>query len=171
LTTGVAQLSLRQQRKFMPGRHPTSHAMRIFLGACCLLSACGTVPDARGIVQYQVQGDAIMKPLTATPGDPARGRIVVAGRDGNCLLCHAIPETGERFMGNVAPPLSRVATRLTNGQLRLRVVDPTRINREVAMPAYYRTDALDGVADAYRAKPILTAQQIEDVVAYLSTLR
>jgi sulfur-oxidizing protein SoxX len=73
-------------------------------------------------------------------------------------------------MGSVAPALSRVATRLTDGQLRLRVVDPTRVNREVAMPAYYRIDALDGVAESYRAKPILTAQQVEDVVAYLLTL-
>jgi sulfur-oxidizing protein SoxX len=150
--------------------HPKSHAVRIFLGACCLLCSCATLRDDEGIVQYQVQGDAIVKPLTSTPGDPARGRIVVAGRDGNCLLCHAIPETGERFMGNVAPPLSRVATRLTDGQVRLRIVDPTRVNRDVAMPAYYRIDALDGVAEPYRAKPILTAQQIEDVVAYLLTL-
>jgi sulfur-oxidizing protein SoxX len=150
--------------------YPKSHAVRIFLSACCLLCSCATVSDDQGILQYQVQGDAIVKPLTSTPADPARGRIFVSGRDGNCLLCHAIPETGERFMGNVGPPLSHVATRLTDGQLRLRVVDPTRVNREVAMPAYYRIDALDGVAESYRGKPLLTAQQVEDVVAYLLTL-
>jgi len=74
-------------------------------------------------------------------------------------------------MGNVAPPLSRVATRLSEGQLRLRVVDPTRVNRDVVMPAYYRVHDPHGVAEPYRGKPILTAQQVEDVVAYLLTLR
>jgi sulfur-oxidizing protein SoxX len=122
-------------------------------------------------VPYVVQGDAIPKPLTAVPGEPARGREVVTGRDANCLLCHSIPETGERFMGNVAPSLSGVGTRLTPGQLRLRVVDPTRLNPEVAMPAYYRTHGLDRVMAPYRGKPVLTAQQVEDVVAYLGTLR
>jgi sulfur-oxidizing protein SoxX len=124
-----------------------------------------------GTVPYVVQGDAIPKPLTTVPGEPARGREVVTGRDANCLLCHSIPETGERFMGNVAPSLSGVGARLTAGQIRLRVVDPTRLNPEVAMPAYYRTHGLDRVMEPYRGKPVLTAQQVEDVVAYLGTLR
>ena len=132
-------------------------------------AACAT-PSA-GTLSYRVTGDAIAEPLTAGRGDPVRGREVVTGRDGNCLLCHAIAETGERFMGNVAPPLSGVGARLTPGQIRLRVADPTRIKPDVAMPAYYRTQGLDTVSQPYRDKPILTAQQIEDVVAYLSTLR
>ena len=111
------------------------------------------------------------KPLTAIPGDPKRGREIVAGRDANCLFCHAIPETGERFMGNIGPPLSGVASRLTAGQIRLRIVDPTLVNRDAVMPAYYRTEALNEVAQAYRDKPVLTAQEIEDVVAYLMTLK
>jgi sulfur-oxidizing protein SoxX len=123
------------------------------------------------MVRYQVQGDSISEPLTLTPGDAARGRFLVVSRDGNCLLCHSIPETGERSMGNVGPPLARVANRLSEGQLRLRVVDPTRVNRDVAMPAYYRIPEPDGVAEPYRGKPILTAQQVEDVVTYLLTLR
>jgi sulfur-oxidizing protein SoxX len=134
-----------------------------------LLAACATT--AAATVSYRVTGDAIPEPLTAARGDPARGREVVVGRDGNCLLCHAIPDTSQRFMGNVAPPLSGVGTRLTAGQIRLRVVDPTRVKADVAMPAYYRTSGLDTVAQPYRDKTILTAQQVEDVVAYLSTLR
>ena len=139
------------------------------MSACLLLAACATVPD--GLVPYRVQGDEIVQPLTPTRGDAGRGRGVIAGRDGNCLLCHAIPETGERFMGNLGPPLSHVASRLTEGQLRLRIVDPTRVNPGVTMPAYYRTRALDGVASPFRGKPILTPQQIEDAIAYLLTLR
>jgi sulfur-oxidizing protein SoxX len=140
-------------------------------GAACilLLAACATA--AEGTVPYVVQGDAIPEPLTTVPGEPARGREVVTGRDANCLLCHAIPETGERFMGNVAPSLSAVGTRLTPGQLRLRVVDPTRLKPDVAMPAYYRTQGLDRVMEPYRGKPVLSAQQVEDVVAYLTTLK
>ena len=120
---------------------------------------------------FTVRNDAIPQPLAAQAGDAARGRKIVAGREGNCLLCHAIPETGERFMGNVAPQLTGVANRLSAGQLRLRVADPTRVNPDAVMPAYYRVHDLDAVAGPYRGKPILDAQQIEDVVAYLLTLR
>jgi sulfur-oxidizing protein SoxX len=141
-----------------------SGAACFFLLAACAMASEGTVP-------YVVQGDAIPQPLTASAGEPAKGREVVTGRDANCLLCHSIPETGERFMGNVAPSLSGVGTRLTPGQLRLRVVDPTRLKPDVAMPAYYRTHGLDRVMEPYRGKPVLTAQQVEDVVAYLATLR
>jgi sulfur-oxidizing protein SoxX len=141
-----------------------------FAGAACavLLAACAA---PRSGVSYVVDGDAIFRPLTAAPGDPQRGHAVVVGREGNCLLCHAIPDTSQRFMGNVAPPLAGVASRLTPAQMRLRIVDPTRIKPDVAMPAYYRTWGLDHVADPYRGKPVLTAQQIEDVIAYLATLR
>jgi sulfur-oxidizing protein SoxX len=156
----------------MSGHFPniqTSQLKRFILALCCVLSACATPTDRT--VRFQVQGDSIREPLTLTAGDAVRGRLVMVSRDGNCLLCHSIPETGERFMGNVAPQLSHVASRLTEGQLRLRVVDPTRINPDVAMPAYYRIVEPDRVAEPYRGKPILTAQQVEDVVAYLLTLR
>ena len=73
-------------------------------------------------------------------------------------------------MGNIGPPLAGVGARLMPGQLRLRIVDPTRVNRDAVMPAYFRIDGLDGVAQNYRGRTILTAQQVEDVVAYLETL-
>lgn len=73
-------------------------------------------------------------------------------------------------MGNLAPPLSGVARRLTAGQMRLRIVDPTRINPEAAMPAYHRVEGLDQVASSYRGRPVLSAQEVEDVVSYLLTL-
>ncbi len=96
---------------------------------------------------------------------------MLLGRDGNCLLCHAVPETGARFMGDLGPPLSGVASRLTAGQLRLRIVDSRRLNPDTIMPPYYSTDGLAQVAEAWRGRPVLAAQQVEDVVAYLSTLR
>jgi len=138
------------------------------LALCSLPTVCAA---SEAPVAYQVQNDSIPRSLTGAPGDAARGRQIVAGRDGNCLLCHSIPETGERHMGNVAPPLSRVGARFGAGQLRLRIADPTRVNPEAAMPSYYRVQGLDSVAAPFRGKTILTAQQLEDVVAYLMTLK
>lgn len=116
--------------------------------------------------------DAIDKPLTDRPGDPARGRAIVVNRQaGLCLLCHSGPFPEERLMGDLAPSLEGAGRRLSEGQLRLRVVDSTRINPATIMPAYYRTTELNRVAAAYRGKPILDAQQVEDVVAFLRTLK
>jgi L-cysteine S-thiosulfotransferase len=134
------------------------------------LSGCAAwAPDA--VVPYRVDGDAIRERLAAEPGDPARGKAVVAARDSNCLLCHAVPGAGARAMGNVGPPLDGVGKRLDEGQLRLRIVDSMRLNRDTIMPSYYRVEGLKQVADAWRGKPVLTAQQVEDTVAYLLTLR
>ena len=142
-------------------------------GWCAVIGAvagCATMaPD--GLAPYRVEGDAIREPLVSAPGDAARGRDVLVGRDGNCLLCHAVPETGARFMGNLALPLSGVGARLSAGQLRLRIVDSMRLNRDTIMPSYYRLDGLNQVAEAWRGRPVLTAQQVEDTVAYLLTLR
>jgi sulfur-oxidizing protein SoxX len=121
-------------------------------------------------MRYDVQGDAIPTPFTDTPGDAARGREVVAARLASCLYCHAVPGP-ERFMGTIGPGLAGVGGRYTPGQLRLRVADPTRVNPAAVMPAYFRVDGLDGVAQNLRGRPILSAQELEDVVAYLSTLK
>ncbi len=138
--------------------------------ALIVIAGCAAVAP-QPLVPYRVSGDGIPGSLTFMPGDAARGREILTGRDGNCLLCHAVPESGVRFMGNVAPALSGVGARLTAAQLRLRIVDPARLNRDIAMPSYYRVAELNQVAEAYRGKPALTAQQVEDVVAYLVTLR
>jgi sulfur-oxidizing protein SoxX len=143
--------------------------MLVVVGHCCMLAACAQKPTAA--TEQPRFSDALPEPLTSSPGDPARGREIVVGRDANCLFCHAIPETGERFMGNIGPPLSGVGSRLTAAQLRQRIVDPTRVKRDVAMPAYYRVDGLEQVAQQYRGRPILEAQQVEDVIAYLLTLK
>jgi len=105
-------------------------------------------------------------------GDPQRGRQIVANRQGGlCLLCHAAPIPEERFQGDLAPDLKGVGARLSEAQIRARIIDPSTANPDTIMPAYYRTDGLERVADAYRGKTILSAEQIEDVVAYLVTLR
>jgi sulfur-oxidizing protein SoxX len=134
------------------------------------LAGCAAM-GADTLATFRIVGDAIPDPLVATAPDAARGREIIMGRDGNCLLCHALPETGARFMGNLAPPLSGVGARFSPGQLRLRLVDSMRLNRDTIMPSYYRVDGLNQVAQAFQGKPILTAQQIEDAIAYLASLR
>jgi len=121
---------------------------------------------------YTVVGDAIPASLTGAPGDPERGQKIVTNRMvGLCLLCHSGPYPQERFQGNMAPDLKGAGLRSTEGQLRLRIVDGSRVNPDTIMPPYYRVDGLSRVAPGFRGKPILTAEQIEDVVAYLMTLK
>ena len=105
-------------------------------------------------------------------GDPQRGRQIVASRQvGLCLLCHAAPIPEERFQGDLAPDLRGVGSRLSEKQIRARIVDPSRANPDTIMPAYFRTEGLVRVAPSFRGKTILSAEQIDDVVAYLVTLR
>ena len=121
---------------------------------------------------FAVIGDAIPAPFTGVPGDAARGRAVVLNRQaGLCLLCHSGPFPEERFQGDIAPDMRGAGSRWSQGQLRLRIVDASRLNPATIMPIYYRTEGFTRVSPAWRGKPILTAEQIEDVVAYLVTLR
>jgi sulfur-oxidizing protein SoxX len=116
--------------------------------------------------------DSLPQSLTGRPGDPARGRAIVTNRQvGLCLLCHSGPFPDERFQGDLAPDLKGAGARWTEGQLRLRIVDSSRINATSIMPAYHRSEGLTRVARALRGKPILSGEQIEDVVAFLLTLR
>ena len=134
-----------------------------------LLGAAGHADELR---PYQVVNGAIAVPLTGKPGDPVRGRTIVTTRTvGLCLLCHSGPFPEERFQGNLAPDLRGAGSRWSEGELRLRMVDSHRLNPDTIMPAYYHLDGLNRVAPAFRGKPILTAEQIEDVVAFLATLR
>lgn len=137
--------------------------------AAVLAGYAAAAPQA--LPPYRVEGDAIRGRLAAEPGDAARGKQIVASRESNCLLCHSVPDAGARFMGNVGPPLNSVGARLSEAQLRLRIVDSLRLNPETVMPSYYRMDGLNQVGEAWRGKPVLTAQQVEDTVAYLLTLR
>jgi L-cysteine S-thiosulfotransferase len=143
-------------------------------GLLAILAALA-VPVARaqdGPRDYVVVGDAIPEPLTSRPGDAARGRAIVANRSvGLCLLCHSGPIPEERFQGTLSPSLAGAGMRWSVGQLRLRIADGARLNPDTIMPPYYRTAGLQRVAKAFEGKTILTAEQVEDVVAYLATLK
>ena len=132
----------------------------------------GVAGAETGLRPYAVVGDAIPAPLTGAKGDPERGRAIVVNRQvGLCLLCHSGPFPDEKFQGTLAPDLKGTGGRWSEGQLRLRIVDSSRLNRDTIMPSYYRVDGLTRVAPSFQGKPILTAEQIEDVVAYLTTMR
>jgi sulfur-oxidizing protein SoxX len=142
------------------------------LVAVALAAAARAADTETALRPYAVVGDAIPASLTGKPGNPARGRAIVMNRQvGMCLLCHAGPFPQERFQGNIGPDLQGAGSRWSEGQLRLRLVDASRINPATIMPPYYRIEGLARVAPPFRGKPILSAEQIEDVVAYLETLR
>ena len=98
-------------------------------------------------------------------------KIVLDRHVGLCLLCHSGPFPEERFQGDLAPSLAGVGARLSAGQIRLRIVDSSRVHPNTIMPAYLKSEGLTRVAPAHRGKTVLSAQQIEDVVAFLVTLK
>ncbi len=125
---------------------------------------------AQGLRPYTVAGDAIPEPLTAR-GDATRGRALVVERSSTCILCHNGPFPEQKFQGDLAPGLAGTGSRWSEGQLRLRLVDASSLNAATIMPSYYRVDGLTRTGPAWRGKPILSAEQIEDILAYLVTLR
>jgi L-cysteine S-thiosulfotransferase len=130
--------------------------------------------DGAWLKRAQAMGlpDQALSPLSAEPGDIERGRAVVLQQEkSSCVLCHALPEPSVRFSGDLGPPLHGVGARLSAAQLRYRLIDASRLNPDTVMPAYFRTDKLQRVSPALQGKPVLTAQEIEDVVAYLSSLK
>lgn len=140
-------------------------------GRCRVLCALVVLWAVDGAVaaDFVVENYGIAVPLTTQAGDPARGAQIMVDRDlGNCLACHAAAVTAE-FFGTTGPSLLGVGARLTPAQLRLRLVDPKRINPATMMPAYFRSEGLYRVLPEFTGKTILSAQQVEDVVAYLAT--
>lgn len=136
------------------------------------VTAAGTALASTSAATYQVTGDGIDQALDGLRGDPARGRAIVADRRvGLCLLCHTGPFPEERSPGNLATDLSGAGGRWSQAQLRLRVVDARAISPGSFMPAFHRVDSLQRVGAAWQGRPLLSAQQVEDVVAFLVTLK
>ena len=144
--------------------------MRAIFAATGLLIL--TARAVAGFDAGSISGDALPASLTGESGDPLKGRAIVVNRQiGLCLLCHTAPIPEERLQGNLAPNLGGAGSRWSEGQLRLRVIDASRLYPDTIMPPYYRQDDLERVAAPFRGKTILEASQIEDVVAYLVTLK
>lgn len=146
-------------------------ALVLMAGAAAWGAAAVRAEDPAPLAAVEQRGDAVPEPLGGRVGDAARGRAVVLDRRrGNCLICHRFPIEGEPFQGEIGPSLVDVGGRLDAGQIRLRLIDQSRINPDTVMPPYYRVDGLVRVATEYRGRPALDAQEIEDVVAYLAGL-
>jgi sulfur-oxidizing protein SoxX len=140
--------------------------------AALALLAASAAPGSAELVAYKIAGDAIPISLTGSHGDAARGRAIVANHNlGLCLLCHSGPFPEDKFQGTMAPDLAGAGARWSEGQLRLRIVDASKFNTATIMPPFYRVDRLTRVAPAFRDKPVLTTVEVEDVVAYLMTLK
>ena len=126
---------------------------------------------AQDLPATTITADGIPDSLTGTHGDPARGRALVLERSSTCILCHSGPFAEARFQGDLAPSLAGTGSRWNASQLRLRLVDASRLNAQTIMPSYHRIDGLARVGPNWSGKPILSAEQIEDIVAFLETLR
>jgi len=140
--------------------------------AAALAAASPSPVRAQAVAAFEVHDGGIAEPLTGGRGDAARGRrIAFDPMRGNCLICHTVPDApGERFQGDIGPPLAGVGARVPEAALRLRIVDGTRIAPDTVMPAYHRVDDLRRVAPEWQGRPVLDAAEVEDVVAWLLTL-
>jgi len=138
------------------------------------LSACTTAPGGHSshLAQPSESADRYSQPLEGRLGDAVRGRAIVVDRTrGLCLLCHSGPFADAPQQGSLAPSLAGAGDRLSRAQLRQRMADSRSINPESIMPSFHRSDHLQQVADSLKGKPILDAQEVEDVVEFLATLR
>jgi len=158
-----------------PRVRPVALARRVLLLGALLAAAPAAGADslAGGKLRLDTSGDGIPRRLPGTAaGNAERGRALLVERGAaNCLLCHAFPDPALRIAGNVGPSLAGVGRKFSAAQLRLRIADIQKITPDAVMPSYYRVDHLDRVAGEHRGKPILEGQQIEDLVAYLETLK
>ena len=164
----MRRTGLRRLRRKSLAREALCIAAPILAAVLAALQGSAAAQELRS---YTVVGDTIANSLTGAAGDATRGRALVVERSSTCILCHSGPFPEQKFQGDLAPDLSGSGSRASEGQLRLRLVDASRLNAATIMPSYYRTDGLDRVGTPWRGKPILSAEQIEDIVAYLVSLR
>ena len=154
----------------------TGRYLNPLVGIACLLAA-GAIASgdagAQEMVKFAVkENNSIPQSLTGQPGDAENGRkVAIDRRKGNCLACHVMPIPDQPFHGQVGPDLAGVGSRYDAGELRLRVVNPKFVNPDTIMPAFYRADGFHRVLKGFEGESVLTAQEVEDVVAYLATLK
>jgi sulfur-oxidizing protein SoxX len=157
-------------RFFHPSEMPRGGIGK-WAGLTLLFLAAGAPAQAQQVVPYTITEDAITAPLAGLTGNAERGRkLALDPERGNCTICHPVTGGDPRAQGNVGPPLAGVAGRLSKAQIRLRIVDGTRINPDTIMPPYHRVEGLNRVGREWIGKPVLSAQEVEDIVAFMSTL-
>jgi len=141
----------------------------VLSGIVSVLALLSTAVSAH---DYKVVNGAINSSLTGSAGDAAKGKeTAIHRKKGNCLACHQMPIPEQQFHGEIGPSLVGVASRYSEGEIRARVVDPKLANPDTIMPAFHKWTGLLRVIDKFKGKPILSAEDVEDVVAYLMTLK
>ncbi len=142
------------------------------IATAAFFSMLSTAAVAQDAIKLDIVKDEIPKSLTGAPGNAEAGKKVFLTRNlGNCLACHQVSALkSEEFHGEFGPSLDGVAGRYSEAQLRLIVADPKRIFSNTVMPAFYRNEGLSRVRPEFAGKSILTAAQVEDVIAFLKTL-
>lgn len=147
--------------------------LAVMAAGMSLSFAVATSAIAAEKAMYTIKGgNSIPKSLTGKAGDAKKGRALAIDRKmGNCLACHAMPIPEQAFHGEVGPSLEGIASRMSEGEMRLRIVNPKVVNKGTIMPAFYKKDGFTGVLKKFKGKTILSAAQIEDIIAYLKTLK
>jgi len=146
---------------------------RLFISLALLVGILPIAAAEQQYIQWRLDKFSVTQPLSGLKGDARRGsKIVIDSNSGNCLACHKIPDSDEPFQGNIGPPLHGIGSRLNEGELRLRVINERLVNPDTIMPAFYLDPKeVYRLSEDYWGQTILTAQQVEDVVAYLVTLK
>jgi len=140
----------------------TATRLSVAVSAALLAAALAPAAQAQGL-DFEVVGDGIPKPLTSTPGNAARGKALLVKREAaNCLKCHRISQKELAGGGDKGPSLDGIGANLTTAQIRLSVVDLSRVTKKTEMPSFHKSGG---------EAPKLTAQEVEDIVAFLGTLR
>ncbi|WNJ98904.1 sulfur oxidation c-type cytochrome SoxX [Thalassospiraceae bacterium LMO-JJ14] len=147
--------------------------LRTFVPALAAAFLLAGTAYAADLVKYEVVDNSVNKSLTGKAGDPQKGVKTFTNRKlGNCLACHQVTAlSAQPFHGEIGPSLDGVAGRYSEGQLRMQVINAKVINPDTIMPAFYRVNGFHRVLDKFKDKPILNAEEVEDVVAYLKTLK
>ena len=137
-----------------------------------LAASIGTATAAGNVPYKVVDGNSIPMSLTGKAGNAARGKKVSVNRKkGNCLACHKMPIPSQQFHGEIGPTLIGVGSRYNEGELRLRVVDSRVLNPDSIMPAFLKNNGFHRPLKKFAGKSVLSASEIEDVIAYLKTLK
>ena len=127
---------------------------------------------AEKMVKFVMKDGAIAKSLTGKPGNAVNGRkLAIKRKLGNCLACHVLPIPEQAYHGLIGPELNGVASRLSEGEIRMRIVNPKMANPDTIMPAFYKNEGFERVLKKFKGKSMLTASQVEDLVAYTMTLK
>ncbi len=144
----------------------------VAVGVALSLAVNGDAAAAK-LVKYKIVDEtSIPKSLTGKPGDAKKGRALAINRKkGNCLACHAMPIPEQPFHGNIGTDLSGAGGRYSEGELRLRLVDSKVVNPDTIMPAFYKNTGFHRVLKKFKGKTILSAQEVEDIIAYVKTLK